>query len=668
MKAQLLHNIKCKVIIIFLLLCLVPSFVCGKNKSRIILNRIQDYYEQSVKLYSDTAVVYSYSKYTINIEKHNPMIYTIPTVYRLVRTKERNFFGETYWQVTLLDKKKHRAVKQKSFSTIGRNKSVLDNIHQYIMPTIYNVTIFDDHLLSPFNKYNRRFYIYHNRKLNSSQTKLIFKPRIKNTQLISGSAIIDTESGKILSYNIDGEYDMTKFSVKTQMGIRDSVSLIPATCTANIVISYLGNKINVSASSLWDKDSIPDRPLQLTSEESKIINKCDSISESNAKEPATVKSKAKYVLWDVIGDNVVNKIRTNFGEGDKGYLRLGPIFNPLYFGYSNSKGIVYKLKMNANYNFTDNSDISIYLKLGYSFKQKQLYYNFPLRYSFDKKSNGYIQFDFGNGNRISNSSVLEKVKEENNRDSINFDKMNLDYFKDMTLKLVCNYDFSEKFGIQGGFIFHRRSAVNPQGFIELSQPTKYKTFAPLVQLQYRPWGYKHLILTVDYEHGLKGLLGGDIRYDRWETDASYILPLPCTRSLSFKTGVGFYLSKGEEQYFLDYENFRDNNLPGGWKDDWTGEFELLNSNWYNASDYYFRLNTTYESPLLLLAWVPKVGQIIEKERIYFSALSVRKLYPYIELGYGFTNRIFSMGVFTGFSNRHYEGVGFKFGLELFDNW
>lgn len=124
----------------------------------------------------------------------------------------------------------------------------------------------------------------------------------------------------------------------------------------------------------------------------------------------TKEKKVKYILWDVIGDNVVNKIRTNFGEGDKGYLRLGPIFNPLYFGYSNSKGIVYKLKLNANYNFTDNSDISIYMKLGYSFKQKQLYYNFPLRYTFNKKSNGYIQADFGTGNRISDSSVLEKVK------------------------------------------------------------------------------------------------------------------------------------------------------------------------------------------------------------------------------------------------------------------
>ena len=663
-----IQNIKYKSIIIAVLLLLFPYSIYAKVKNRHILNRIQRYYESNSKFYTDIIDLNSYVKYTIDIEKHNPTIYSIPTAYRLARTQERNFFGETYWQVKILNRHKYEAKKLKSYSTIGNDKTALENIQQYIMPTIYNVTIMDDHLLSPFNKYNRRFYIYHNATIEHGNIKVMFKPKVKNTQLVKGSAIIDYNSGKIISYTFDGEYDMIKFTVNAKMGTEDSIFMIPVECSADIKISYLGNRIRAYVSSINDKAPLPDRPLLLNDTEKNIINRHDSLQNSGNDSVPTKEKKVKYILWDVIGDNVVNKIRTNFGEGDKGYLRLGPIFNPLYFGYSNSKGIVYKLKLNANYNFTDNSDISIYMKLGYSFKQKQLYYNFPLRYTFNKKSNGYIQADFGTGNRISDSSVLEKVKNENDKDSIDFDKMNLDYFKDMSLRLVCNYDFSEKFGAMGGFIYHRRSAVNPNGFIHLGEPTKYKTFAPLVQLQYRPWGYKSVIFTTDYEHGLKGILGGDIRYDRWEFDASYILPLPCMRSLSLKTGMGFYLSKGEEQYFLDYESFKDNNLPGGWRDDWTGEFELLNSNWYNASDYYVRINTTYESPLMLLAWIPKVGQIIEKERIYMSALTVRKLYPYIEFGYGFTNRIFSMGIFTGFSNHHYEGIGVKFGFELFENW
>ena len=81
-----------------------------------------------------------------------------------------------------------------------------------------------------------------------------------------------------------------------------------------------------------------------------------------------------------------------------------------------------------------------------------------------------------------------------------------------------------------------------------------------------------------------------------------------------------------------------------------------------------RLNSTYEAPLLLLSWIPVVGQVVEKERIYISALSVRKYTPYFEAGYGFTNRLFSIGIFGGWSPRHFEGVGVKFGFELFNNW
>jgi len=665
------NNICYKAIMAVTLLFGFSCSLFSKERPKRILNKIQRYYDQNAGLFTDTVKVNSYMKYTISIDKHNPTIYSIPTMYRLARAKENDFFGESYWEVKLLDRKRYEAKRLKGFSTIGRSKTALDNVYKYQFPNIYNVTIIDDWLLSPFNKYNRRFYIYHNEGAGSSRIKVCFKPRIKNTQLVKGFAIVENRSGKIVSYEIDGEYDMTKFTVKAKMGETDSTFMIPISCTGNMKISFLGNRILVRVASVYDKDSIESRPIPLTDEENKIVNRYDSIqnlNDSTAKNDSSNVNKTKYILWDIIGDNVVNKIKTNFGEDDKGYFRLGPIFNPLYFGYSDSKGVVYKLKMNANYNFTNNSDISIYMRLGYSFKQKQLYYSFPLKYSFNKRKNGYILADFGNGNRITNSSVLEKVKEENYVDSIDFEKMNLDYFKDLSLKLICNYDFTEKIGIQGGFIYHDRSAVDKAGFVQLGKPTKYKTFAPLLQIQYRPWGYKGIILTADYEHGMKNIFGGDIRYDRWEFDASYVLPLPCTRSLSIKSGLGFYSSKDEEEYFLDYANFRDNNIPGGWNDDWTGEFELLNSNWYNASDYYFRINTTYESPLMLLAWLPKIGQIIEKERIYVSALTVRRLLPYIECGYGFTNRLFSMGIFTGFSNKHYEGIGFKFGFELFDNW
>ena len=111
-------------------------------------------------------------------------------------------------------------------------------------------------------------------------------------------------------------------------------------------------------------------------------------------------------------------------------------------------------------------------------------------------------------------------------------------------------------------------------------------------------------------------------------DMQDIINMSRRRSLSLRLGSGFYTQKGDHWYFVDYTNFRYNNLPGGWNDDWAGEFELLNSGWYNASDYYVRSNVTYESPALFAAWLPWVGRFIENERYYVNALMVRHLHPY----------------------------------------
>ena len=144
--------------------------------------------------------------------------------------------------------------------------------------------------------------------------------------------------------------------------------------------------------------------------------------------------------------------------------------------------------------------------------------------------------------------------------------------------------------------------------------------------------------------------------------------MPRLQALSMRAGLGFYTQKDRDAFFLDYSNFRENTLSGGWNDDWSGEFELLNRNWYNSSNYYLRGNLTYESPLLLLSWLPIVGRFMETERLYMSVLSVTHLHPYVECGYGFTTRLFSIGVFAANMNGKFDWVGCKLGFELFRDW
>ena len=153
-----------------------------------------------------------------------------------------------------------------------------------------------------------------------------------------------------------------------------------------------------------------------------------------------------------------------------------------------------------------------------------------------------------------------------------------------------------------------------------------------------------------------------------EFDLSWKKPYNSLKSLSLRAGSGFYTSKSRNAYFLDYTNFKEQNIPGGWNDDWSGEFQLLNSNWYNASKYYVRTNTTYESPLMILSRLPWVGRYMEMERIYINVLFVNQINPYVEYGYGFTNRFFSMGIFAATRNEKFDGIGCRFSFEIFRDW
>jgi hypothetical protein len=246
--------------------------------------------------------------------------------------------------------------------------------------------------------------------------------------------------------------------------------------------------------------------------------------------------------------------------------------------------------------------------------------------------------------------------------------MDMEYFKNSFFRTELGIDITSTIGVMAGLSLYTRTPVNEEGFRLAGKPLKYRSFSPIIALKAHPKWASKPEFCLSYEQGVKGIFNSDSEYGRIEFDATQQFSMRQLRSLYLRYGGGMYVHNHSGNYFLDYYNFRQENIPPGWHDDWKGEFRLLDSHWYNSSDYYLRLNTTYESPLMMLTYVPIIGQIVEKERLYFSLLKVRRLSSYAELGYGFTNRIFSFGIFTGFSNKHYEGFGFRIGLELFEDW
>lgn len=670
---------------------LVATFLLFSNhagaKSKqdtLVMKRVFSYYSMIDTTGYDYQPTYTYTKYHLDVKRRNVILLAVPTMYAVAHGGNRSYVGETYSKVELQGNHKINATRLLELTTVPHKRKTLPTLIKYLTPAIYNKTMIDNFILSPFNKANRIFYHYRTMPIASDVTILLFQPKLNNTQLVNGSAYVETTTGRIIWTEINGEFDMINFHLIIHMGQRDFLSTLPSDCQLDAHFNFLGNKITTKYYAQYgmDKaigDSIGNlenaalmdsiRPIPLTEEEKKLYTQ--KYEQKNAQDSLVAKNSkrlnTKKILWDAIGEHLVNRFRSSFGTNHQGSFRISPILNPLYFGYSRRKGLFYKFDVRGDYNFSTNSDIWLRFKAGYSFKKRQLYFSVPVNYYYNKRKNAYVGIEFGNGNHITNSDIADKIKQEK-VDSIDWNKMNLDYFKDSYLKIANNYDFSNKFGVQAGLYFHRRSAIDKQGFHLAGKPTVYKSSAPFIQLQYRPTGWDGPIATLDYERSYKGLFNSNTAYERWEFDGQYLHKMQRLQSLSLRAGVGFYTHKDNDAYFLDYTNFRDNNIPNGWNDDWTGEFELLDRNWYNASQYYVRSNVTYESPILFTSWIPLVGHFIEMERIYVSALSVNKLHPYMECGYGFTTRLFSIGLFMASKNGQFNGFGCKIEFELFRQW
>ncbi len=219
------------------------------------------------------------------------------------------------------------------------------------------------------------------------------------------------------------------------------------------------------------------------------INK--NLTNTTNANPQKFKYVSKHIFWDVIGNNILNDINTNIGDKKQGHIKIHPIFNPFYFGYSRNKGIIYRFDVKGYYNFTPNQSISTRIKMGYSFKWKRLLYNIPVTFTYNQRRNGWVKIEYFNGNRITNSNILDEIKDQK-PDSIDWNKLNLDYFNDLGIKVSTNYQIIKNhLDLQSGLVWHRRTAVKKEGFIQAGKAYKLLflcTFYPIaVYPSCKPW-------------------------------------------------------------------------------------------------------------------------------------------------------------------------------------
>lgn len=670
------------------MLIFMPAICFAKVRNdSTILDKMWSY-RRNYAHYTSSGGTNTYMRYTLNTERRNFTMFLVPTLYSFAKG-ERLYISEIYGKMEAEGPHSFITKPQVISSTIPHERQISTAFTDFLTPNIYDMTIYEEKILSPFYRKNRRYYRY---EINNSDANLVhvtFRPKLKNTQLVKGYALVNANTGRVVYTMYDGEFDMLKFHVDAVYNNDGLNSIVPQRCVSDLNFKFVGNRISSHFLATYDTPTtLPDslnevndrqmmdslRTFQLNDEEKSIYQKYDEERERDLEEAKRAKEQEDSlhpkkrsvgdVLWN-IGDHLVTSSHADAMGAD---FSLSPIINPQYISYSHSRGLSYKIQVGARYNWNKKRYLTIQPQIGYNFKIKQFFHYTPIRMTYNPKRNGYAEIIVANGNRISNNSVKLAIENLNPgvENDEEFKNKDLEYFTDNYIQAVNNVAAFDWLEIKAGIVYHIRRADNESGMIEYDQPTVYRSFAPLLTLHVSPWR-KGPYFTLNYERGIKGVFASTLSYERYEFDASHQFKLDPLRQINLKSGFGMY-TNNKTTYFLDYANFRDENLPGGWEDDWTGNFQLVNSEWYNTSKYYFRFNTSYESPLLVFSFLPIIGKFIERETIYLSFLSIQHTRPYAEIGYGITNRFVSIGAFASFLNTSFKDFGLKFTFELFRKW
>lgn len=363
-------------------------------------------------------------------------------------------------------------------------------------------------------------------------------------------------------------------------------------------------------------------------------------------------------------------------------LRLPPLLTPSMIGWSGTKGLSLstRLRLSLRQAGGRTEILAFAPYLGYSFRQRQLYYQLPLTLSVINSLNGLLSIEAGGGSQAYSSQQADALRDKlaglTVYDSLRhvIDAYGFHDYRDHYLKTDLSLTPHPWLTLIGGTRFHHRSLIAWNALAkDLGLKRVLNSLSARVELSFTPGLYYYRqdgrtvplsshwpTLRLCYERALP--IGDRLtQSERLEGDLRYTLPLYAMRTLLLRLGGGVYTRRSDHS-FIDYDYFRFNYITqAGGTDAFAGELQLLSSRWYNESRHYAQLTATYESPLMTLSRLPLLSRAIRRERLYLGVLTMQALGFYGEAGYGLTTHLVDLGVFTGFSSK---GGGASFGCRV----
>ena len=184
--------------LLLLALALTLAAAGRERPDTALLHRIFDYAATVDTTRAADTAEYAYTRFRLSVDRKNPTLMLVPTVYAIAHSGQRQYVGETYSRITMPSFGRYESQQLLHVTTVPRRHRTMTTMLRYLTPHVYGETLFENALLSPFHRANRRFYRYRVTFLLNGTARVNFTPRRRNTQLVGGQALVDYYTGRII--------------------------------------------------------------------------------------------------------------------------------------------------------------------------------------------------------------------------------------------------------------------------------------------------------------------------------------------------------------------------------------------------------------------------------------------------------------------------------------
>jgi len=710
---------------LFAVVMLFIVFAAEAKRPPTIADTIIDKMFQNREFFRDNIDEYNalvYIKGGIDIEKRNLLYRFAPDFLYM----EREAFGEM--EVDMRYKAPQfftQRIKTVSNPRTARY-DVEDRLMQYLQVSIYNPRLINSQVRLPDAQFGHRYYRFEYLEtidtLGYTLHAIGVKPKIESQCLISGIYYIVDGIWMVFKIDITGRQQFSQFRIVSTYYGKENNFLVPSKTEVFFTTKLLGNHTNhhytaffnynvikrkkpewqtkksynlsefyasqhsnfqvIADEEYWE--AIRPEPLfpTLNAEPAKTVESSDPqpVEEISSNPTPTAKPASKKRRWYEQNFAIKGIFEPKRFDFQGAQLRYSGLLNPSQLSYNKVDGWRYWQQIRYFKQFRNGHEFQFSPSIGLLFQRNFAYFRLPLRWFFQPRKFGEINFNMENHNlTYSNQAIAEELA----KDSMTISDI-VDHFSRVSINLSGKYEVMNGFTVKAGIVSHNYIPVQKNGGRRIDRADDdveniiyngYRTTMPTLGITLSPYMYYRIegkrkmyvsstypTLSIDYIWGAK-FFNSNSDFSKLEIDLQQKFNLWLQSSFQYYLGYGKYLNT-KSMYFTNFSRFQRSHYPEAWGDPIGGVFHLLDGFWYQASTEYFQAHFMFDYPTTIFRLLGGVTKDIVKERMYLSQLSTPAMKNYTEFGYGIGNFVGKAAIFVAFKDFKYDGIGFSYYCDL----